>query len=215
MRRRVALTVPFRGRLCNGTGGNSQDRAAACRRDAGGTFRGGRSALCDGAKLYRPGAVSQVGALLPAGRWAARWRWWQAIWAKPGCGSSCGTAIGPTGCSISYGTSSTTNAMSQIPKGSRHNRGAAVDLTLVDAQGQELVMPTPFDDFGEKAHRSYQQLPPLRSKTAPRWNKRWQRPALSACRRSGGTLTLRAGKAIRSTTSHLTCWPSRRKNAQP
>lgn len=46
-------------------------------------------------------------------------------------------------------------------KGSRHNRGAAVDLTLVDAQGQELVMPTPFDDFGEKAHRSYQQLPPL------------------------------------------------------
>ncbi len=44
-------------------------------------------------------------------------------------------------------------------KGSRHNRGAAVDLTLVDAQGQELVMPTPFDDFSEKAHRGYMQLP--------------------------------------------------------
>lgn len=44
-------------------------------------------------------------------------------------------------------------------KGSRHNRGAAVDLTLLDAQGQELVMPTPFDDFSEKAHRSYMQLP--------------------------------------------------------
>lgn len=32
-------------------------------------------------------------------------------------------------------------------KGSRHNRGAAVDLTLVDRQGQELEMPTKFDDF--------------------------------------------------------------------
>ena len=48
-----------------------------------------------------------------------------------------------------------------IAEQSSHPRGVAVDLTLVDAQGQELVMPTPFDDFGEKAHRSYQQLPPL------------------------------------------------------
>ena len=37
-------------------------------------------------------------------------------------------------------------------KGSRHNRGAAVDLTLVDRSGQELPMPTPFDDFTDKAH---------------------------------------------------------------
>lgn len=44
-------------------------------------------------------------------------------------------------------------------KGSRHNRGAAVDLTLVNQAGQELVMPTPFDDFTEKAHRSYEALP--------------------------------------------------------
>jgi zinc D-Ala-D-Ala dipeptidase len=39
-------------------------------------------------------------------------------------------------------------------KGSRHNRGAAVDLTLVDAQGQALEMPTAFDDFTEKAARA-------------------------------------------------------------
>lgn len=33
-------------------------------------------------------------------------------------------------------------------KGSRHNRGAAVDVTLVDlASGRELEMPTPYDDF--------------------------------------------------------------------
>jgi D-alanyl-D-alanine dipeptidase len=43
--------------------------------------------------------------------------------------------------------------------GSRHNRGAAVDLTLVDQAGRELVMPTPYDDFTEKAHRSYSALP--------------------------------------------------------
>jgi zinc D-Ala-D-Ala dipeptidase len=39
--------------------------------------------------------------------------------------------------------------------GSRHNRGAAVDLTLVDRQGHELPMPTTFDDFTERAWRSY------------------------------------------------------------
>ena len=45
-------------------------------------------------------------------------------------------------------------------KGSRHNRGAAVDLTLVDLKGptgpKDVEMPTPFDDFTEKAHRDYQ-----------------------------------------------------------
>ncbi|MGD9155025.1 MAG: D-alanyl-D-alanine dipeptidase [Bacillota bacterium] len=35
--------------------------------------------------------------------------------------------------------------------GSIHNRGAAVDLTLVDATGKELDMPTPFDSFELRA----------------------------------------------------------------
>ena len=39
--------------------------------------------------------------------------------------------------------------------GSRHNRGAAVDLTLVDRNGKELEMPTAFDDFTTRAHRNY------------------------------------------------------------
>jgi beta-N-acetylhexosaminidase/D-alanyl-D-alanine dipeptidase len=39
--------------------------------------------------------------------------------------------------------------------GSKHNRGAAVDLTLVDAAGIELEMPTGYDDFSNKAHRNY------------------------------------------------------------
>lgn len=39
-------------------------------------------------------------------------------------------------------------------KGSRHNRGCAVDITLIDlATGQELIMPTEFDNFTQKAHR--------------------------------------------------------------
>ena len=35
----------------------------------------------------------------------------------------------------------------------RHTRGVAVDVTLVDRYGNELRMPTPYDDFTERAHR--------------------------------------------------------------
>ncbi len=44
-------------------------------------------------------------------------------------------------------------------KGSRHNRAAAVDLTLVTRDGRELRMPTGYDDFTEAAHRDYNQIP--------------------------------------------------------
>ena len=44
-------------------------------------------------------------------------------------------------------------------KGSRHNRGAAVDVTLVHADGTELVMPTSYDDFSPRAHRDNHALP--------------------------------------------------------
>ena len=40
-------------------------------------------------------------------------------------------------------------------KGSNHNRGAAVDLTLVDGGGRELPMPSAYDEFSERAHRDY------------------------------------------------------------
>src|SRR5262249_37431927 len=41
-------------------------------------------------------------------------------------------------------------------KGSRHNRGAAVDVTLVDFKtGRELPMPTHFDDFSPRAAADY------------------------------------------------------------
>ena len=44
-------------------------------------------------------------------------------------------------------------------KGSMHNRGCAVDVALVDLDGRPVEMPTGYDDFTEKAHRDYQDLP--------------------------------------------------------
>ncbi len=35
--------------------------------------------------------------------------------------------------------------------GSKHNRGCALDVTLVNSEGEELEMPTNFDEFTEKA----------------------------------------------------------------
>ena len=45
-------------------------------------------------------------------------------------------------------------------KGSGHNRGAALDVTIVKlSSNEELPMPTAFDDFTEKAHHNYNALP--------------------------------------------------------
>ena len=45
-------------------------------------------------------------------------------------------------------------------KGSRHNRGAAVDLTIVDrSTGAEVAMPTGYDDFTERAAHAFMDLP--------------------------------------------------------
>ena len=43
-------------------------------------------------------------------------------------------------------------------KGSIHNRGGAVDITLVDANGKELDMGTSFDHFGPEAHHDYERF---------------------------------------------------------
>ncbi len=45
-------------------------------------------------------------------------------------------------------------------KGSKHNRGTAVDVTMVDAQGNEAAMPTLFDAFTERASRNSNDFPP-------------------------------------------------------
>ncbi len=43
-------------------------------------------------------------------------------------------------------------------KGSIHNRGGAVDITLVDRNGKELQMGTSFDFFGKEASHNYANL---------------------------------------------------------
>lgn len=40
-------------------------------------------------------------------------------------------------------------------RGSIHNRGGAIDITLVDAKGKELEMGTDFDFFGPEASHNY------------------------------------------------------------
>lgn len=53
-----------------------------------------------------------------------------------------------------------TNFVANPKYGSRHNRGCAIDLTLVElASGNEIPMPTAFDDFTPKAHPGYTALP--------------------------------------------------------
>jgi len=44
-------------------------------------------------------------------------------------------------------------------KGSIHNKGGAVDITLVDLEGNELEMGTDFDFFGKRAYHDNVDLP--------------------------------------------------------
>ena len=50
------------------------------------------------------------------------------------------------------------NYVANPAKGSIHNRGGAVDITLVDENGNELSMGTQFDHFGPESAHDYKQL---------------------------------------------------------
>ncbi|MBP6783259.1 MAG: PQQ-binding-like beta-propeller repeat protein [Verrucomicrobiales bacterium] len=53
------------------------------------------------------------------------------------------------------------NFVGDPKRGSKHNRGAAVDVTLVDlATGEELEMPTPYDEFSPRARTGYLKVSP-------------------------------------------------------
>ncbi|MGL5838830.1 MAG: M15 family metallopeptidase [Sphingorhabdus sp.] len=48
------------------------------------------------------------------------------------------------------------NYVANPKKGSRHNRGCAVDLTLHDLKtGEQVAMPSEYDEFSKRAHRSF------------------------------------------------------------
>lgn len=51
------------------------------------------------------------------------------------------------------------NFVANPKKGSIHNRGGAVDISLIDANGNELDMGTGFDFFGKEASHNYVDLP--------------------------------------------------------
>lgn len=50
------------------------------------------------------------------------------------------------------------NFVANPKKGSIHNRGGAVDISLVDSLGVEVNMGTKFDFFGDEASHNYQNL---------------------------------------------------------
>jgi len=44
--------------------------------------------------------------------------------------------------------------------GSNHNRAYSVDVALIDLKGIDVLMPSEFDDFSERAHMDYMDCPP-------------------------------------------------------
>lgn len=59
-----------------------------------------------------------------------------------------------------YQKASDKNFVANPAKGSKHNRGCAVDLTLIDLKtGKELPMPTPYDSFAPEAAPHFENLP--------------------------------------------------------
>ena len=60
-----------------------------------------------------------------------------------------------------YKKASDKNFVANPAKGSKHNRGCAVDLTLINLKtGKELVMPTPYDSFSAAAAAKYENVSP-------------------------------------------------------
>jgi D-alanyl-D-alanine dipeptidase len=60
-----------------------------------------------------------------------------------------------------YKKASDKNFVANPAKGSKHNRGCAVDLTLVNLKtGKEIVMPTPYDSFSAAAAAKYEDVSP-------------------------------------------------------
>ncbi|WP_316843361.1 M15 family metallopeptidase [Pedobacter psychrodurus] len=60
-----------------------------------------------------------------------------------------------------YKKASDKNFVANPAKGSKHNRGCAVDLTLINLKtGKELTMPTPYDSFSAAAAAKYENVSP-------------------------------------------------------
>lgn len=64
-----------------------------------------------------------------------------------------------------YKKASDKNFVANPARGSKHNRGCAVDLTLINFKtGKEIPMPTPYDSFSAAAAANYEQVSPVQKK---------------------------------------------------
>ena len=85
----------------------------------------------------------------------------QAILKTKGYGLKIFDAYRPYAITIAFwDKASDKNFVANPAKGSKHNRGCAVDLTLIDLKtGEDVPMPTPYDSFAPEAAPHFQNLP--------------------------------------------------------
>lgn len=85
----------------------------------------------------------------------------QAELAKKGYGLKIFDAYRPYAITIAfYEKASDKNFVANPSKGSKHNRGCAVDLTIIDLKtGKDVPMPTPYDSFEAAAAPHFNELP--------------------------------------------------------
>ncbi|WP_410221783.1 M15 family metallopeptidase [Pedobacter sp.] len=85
----------------------------------------------------------------------------QARLKKDGYGLKIFDGYRPYAVTVSFYEKATDKAFVANPnKGSKHNRGCALDLTLIDLKtGKDIPMPTPYDSFEDAASPTYANLP--------------------------------------------------------
>ena len=85
----------------------------------------------------------------------------QADLKKKGLGIKIYDAYRPYAITVKfYEVAHDTNFVANPRKGSKHNRGCAIDMGLIDLKtGKELDMPTGFDSFNKRAASNYADLP--------------------------------------------------------
>ena len=85
----------------------------------------------------------------------------QTALAKKGYGLKIFDAYRPYAITVAfYEKASDKNFVANPAKGSKHNRGCAVDLTIIDLKtGKDVPMPTPYDSFAPEAAPHFNELP--------------------------------------------------------
>ncbi len=85
----------------------------------------------------------------------------QAELKKLGLGLKIFDGYRPYGVTVKFfDLASDKNFVANPKDGSRHNRGCAMDLTIIDLKtGKDLKMPTPYDSFAAAASPDYKDLP--------------------------------------------------------